>query len=183
MGRETLRGSGAACVPPGSCVAGGPGQRRTEGGRVARHAPRWARGCAPVRAEHLGQSVLPHQAQRDGRSAAGLLRELGADARAGRLQPRPGAALRPPPGPRSPRARRLPPRAGDRGTGPLGRADRPWRRGRHLHRATKPPQHGQRPGHHAGPLPRRQAPAHGRLRHSAPARTPTTRADASSATG
>ena len=56
------------------------------------------------------------------------------------------------------------PRAGDRGTGPLGRADGPWRRGGHLHRAAKPPQHGQRPGHHAGPLPRRQAPAHGRLR-------------------
>ena len=56
MGRETLRGRGAADFPPGSCVAGDPGEQGTEGGRDPRHTPRWARGCAPVWAEHLGQS-------------------------------------------------------------------------------------------------------------------------------
>ena len=66
--------------------------------------------------------------------------------------------------PRPPDPRCLPPGARHGGARPLGRANGARRRGGHVHRAPQPPQHGERGGHHAGPLPRRQAPAHGRLR-------------------
>ena len=91
-------GSGAAGVPgrvrrgdardePG--LGGTPATRRA--GLVDVHK---------LRAEHPGEPLLPHQAQRDGQAVARLLRELGADARAGRVQPRPGAAI---PAPRNDR--------------------------------------------------------------------------------
>ena len=67
----------------------GTGRRSAEGrGRLPRHPARGPRRRPPLRAGDPGRPLLPHQAQRDGRAAAGLLQELGPDARAGRVQPR-----------------------------------------------------------------------------------------------
>ena len=159
--RDAARG-GAADLPPGPCGAGAPehdapneaGTPATRrAGLVDVHRSRPASGwTCPTATKH----------NHTGAPLPGYCENWALTARAGRLQPRPGAAPPAPRGPRPPDPRCLPAGARHGGARPLGASGRAAAAlvGT-LHRAPQPPQHRQRGGHHAGPPPRRQAPAHG----------------------